>query len=66
MLQEKRWWASRGVIGGLVATIGVAVGWSVAETTEWTNILIDLVSVAGGLLAVYGRVMATREIALVK
>jgi len=60
----KPWWQSKGVIGGLVATFaglaplfGLTV--DVASTTE---VVASVAALAGGAMAVYGRVTADRPI----
>ena len=63
----KPWYASRGVWGGLVAAgAGVAgvlgYSFSPAEQVGATELLLGLGSVAGGLVAMIGRVQARRVI----
>jgi hypothetical protein len=60
----KPWWASRAIWGGLaamVAGIGMMLGIDI-NAAELTDALASLGAVVGGLLAVGGRVAATKRI----
>lgn len=67
MGEQKPWWQSKTVWGGLVAlgagiagAFGVTVG---AEDQELiTSSILGIASAAGGLIAVYGRLKAQSEI----
>ena len=63
MTTEKPWYLSRAILGGAVAVIAGVLGLSGADAEEFPQLLMDLASVAGGALAVYGRINATRAIA---
>jgi uncharacterized membrane protein len=60
----KPWYASRGVIGGLVvvvAQVAQAIGYQV-DADALTDLVLQGVALVGGLLALVGRVQATRPI----
>lgn len=59
---NKRWWMSKTIFGAAAAIISGLLGLSSADTVQLTQLLTDVASVAGGALAVYGRVKATRAI----
>lgn len=63
MTDAKPWWLSRAILGGAVAIIAGILGLSSADAAQLTQLLTDFASVAGGVLAVYGRIKATRAIA---
>ena len=63
MTTEKPWYLSRTILGGAVAVIAGGLGLSSADAEEFTRLLTDFASLAGGALAVYGRIKATRAIA---
>ena len=62
MTTAKPWYLSRAILGGAVAILAGILGLSSADAAELTQLLTDLASVAGGLLAIYGRIKATRAI----
>lgn len=62
---EKPWYLSRTILGGAAAVIAGLLGLSSEDAAEFTRLLTDFASLAGGALAIYGRVKATRAIALV-
>lgn len=62
--EGKPWWQSRAVWGGLVAAfagVGAVFGLEVNEA-EALEVAMAASAAFGGLLAVYGRVKATRPI----
>jgi len=67
MMDNKAWYTSKAVWGGLIA-IGAAVagGFGVVIDTDTQGEIADLivvgVGVVGGLLAIYGRVKAGKPI----
>lgn len=67
-LDGKSWLASRTIWGGVIATaapiIGAALGVTItdADVQQTVTLATDGVAVIGGLLAIYGRVRATRVI----
>jgi hypothetical protein len=67
MQEEKKWWESRTVWGGLVA-IGAAAagaaGYQVDADTQGQAVELILagITAVGGLLAIVGRVKATKAI----
>jgi hypothetical protein len=58
----KPWWLSKTIIGGIAAVIAGMLGLSSADAAELTQLFTDAASVAGGALAIYGRIKATRAI----
>lgn len=64
----KPWWQSRAVIGGIIAGIGVplagAFGYSVsdADAEQMTMLIMGIGSAVGGILAIVGRVKATKAV----
>lgn len=59
---NKPWWMSKAILGGAAAILAGLLGLSSADAAQLTQLLTDVASVAGGALAVYGRVKATRAI----
>lgn len=61
--QNKPWWASKAILGGIVAMAG-AFGYAVDDATQvqLTDALVVAATGLGGLLAVIGRVKADRPI----
>lgn len=60
----KPWWQSRGVLGGLVAAaagLGAVFGLEI-DQAETLEIAMAASAAVGGLMAVYGRVRATKPI----
>ncbi|ERS12540.1 hypothetical protein Q673_02700 [Marinobacter sp. EN3] len=69
--QEKPWWASKTVWGGLVAVIAsilAAFGYDIgaADQEAIVGSIVSVVGAVGGLIAVYGRVKASRKIGKAK
>ena len=67
MTEEKKWWQSKSVWGGIVvvaATVAGAFGYTVDGTTqaEITDLILAGVTAAGALAAIVGRVKATKTI----
>ena len=70
MLDAKNWWASRGVVGGLVAMVcGVLASMGYAATAEdaaimtnMTEAVLSAISAVGGAVALWGRIRATKRI----
>lgn len=67
MDEQKAWWQSRAVIGGLVALgAGVAgiFGYAVDTNTQEgiVTLVTGIVGGIGGLVAIYGRVKAQKSI----
>jgi hypothetical protein len=59
----KPWWMSRTILGGIAAIIAGMLGLSSCEDADLIReLLTQLASVAGGVLAIYGRIKATRAI----
>lgn len=66
-IETKPWYASKGVIGGVVAVlagISALFGYSVsaADQASLIELLAGLAGTAGGLLAIVGRVTAKQAI----
>ena len=64
---EKAWWESKTVWGGVIALLGgVAAGFGYVVSPEDQEIIstgiVGIASAVGGLLAVYGRVKASKAI----
>lgn len=61
---NKPWWESRAVLGALVtvaASVAALAGWTLnVETT--TELLFSALTLAGGVLSWWGRVVAERPI----
>jgi hypothetical protein len=70
MVEGKNWWASRGVVGGLVALVcGVLAAMGYAATAEdaaimtnATEAVLSAISAVGGAVALWGRIRATKRI----
>lgn len=65
--ETKPWYASKGVVGGIVAVAagGAALfGYSIspADQASLVELAAGLASAIGGVLAVWGRISATRTI----
>lgn len=63
MSDAKPWWMSRAILGGAVAILAGFFGLSTADAVDLTKFLTDAGSLAGGALAIYGRIKAKRPIA---
>ncbi len=66
-MDEKIWWKSRGVWGGVVAMlagIAAALGYSLSEGVQGdlVELILGIAGVAGGGLAVWGRIKAETKI----
>lgn len=67
-MDSKSWLASKGVWGGIIAVaasiVGQLLGLTIteADVTQTVQHVSDLISAAGGLLAIYGRIKATKVI----
>jgi hypothetical protein len=68
MDQSKPWWASKGLWAGVVAVLTpiIAAAFHVTVSAEDTATAVNLVSgiveSVAGLVAIYGRVSATKQI----
>ncbi len=67
MRDVKSWYQSKTIIGGIVAVAAAGaslVGINVheADQASLTNLIVDGAGVVGGLLAIVGRLTATRSI----
>jgi hypothetical protein len=68
LIEGKAWYLSKGVWGGIVAALaGVAslllnVSWTDIAQNQLVDLLVSLGSLIGGVLAVLGRLFATRKI----
>lgn len=65
--EAKPWYQSRGVIGGIVAAIaGIAAVFKVNIAPEMQSVLVDgligLAGAVGGILAVIGRIKASKKV----
>jgi hypothetical protein len=58
----KAWWQSRAVVGGIVAVFAGVFGLADNETKQLTDLIDNELAFVGGLLAIYGRVRATKTI----
>lgn len=66
-MEQKNWYESKAVVGGLVAaTSGVAAVFGVALGPEEQETLVAAITgigaAIGGILAVYGRIKASKNI----
>lgn len=68
MNESKPWYASSGIWGGILAAAAPAIGLvfhmtvSSADTAQLADALAAIGAGIGGLVAVYGRVKATKQI----
>ena len=67
MTDEKSWYESRTIWGALIAVLasllgGVGIEFEQEAQSEFADAIIQLVSAFGAMLAVYGRLNATRVI----
>lgn len=67
MQQEKKWWQSKAVIGGLIAVLAAIAGaFGVEVSAEQQASLADYaIAISGGIggaLAVYGRIKADTKL----
>jgi len=67
MDQWKTWVASKAVWGGVVAVAGGALGLgrytlTPADAAHAVDLISGIVSAVGGLVAIYGRVVASKKI----
>lgn len=60
--EVKPWFASKGVIGGLVAALAGLIGLSADDTAHLVELLSNATAIVGGLLAVYGRIRAQQRL----
>lgn len=66
--ESKPWYLSRGVIGGAVAAIAAAVGLVLkvsldeAAQSQLTDLVLTIVTAVAGIVAVWGRVSATKQV----
>lgn len=67
-IQNKPWYASRGVWGGIITVLagaaGAIWGFEISPATQEAAVsgIIGVVTAVGGLVAVYGRVKAETKI----
>ena len=66
-MDTKAWWQSKTVWGGIVALLagaggmfGLSIG--IEDQNALTNHAVEIASAIGGLIAIYGRVTAKKEI----
>lgn len=63
------WWASKGIWGGVVAVVAAIVNGitqhtiTAADVAQAVSLLTNIATAAGGLMAIYGRVVASKKIA---
>ena len=67
MNDTKSWLASRTIWGGLIAVAAVVAGWAgfnIDPETQGvlTDRILEIVTVAGSILAIVGRVLAMKEV----
>jgi protein-S-isoprenylcysteine O-methyltransferase Ste14 len=65
--ENKSWWASKGVWGGVVAVLAAVAGifgftFGVEAQEATVQMITQILAGAGGLLAIWGRVTAKRPI----
>ena len=66
-MEEKKWWGSKTVIGALVAVAASAASLTgivldVETQIQLTDCIFALTGVVGGLVAVYGRIKASKKV----
>lgn len=64
-ISEKPWWESKTIVGAIVAMIGVLAsmfGFEVVDNAAVSEIIMELMSIAGLLFAIYGRIVAEKPI----
>jgi|DEB0MinimDraft_10_1074344.scaffolds.fasta_scaffold10724_6 uncharacterized membrane protein len=64
---SKAWWQSKTIWGGLVVVIAViaqAFGYTISEgqQADLVDIILSVVAAAGGVMAIAGRVMASKKL----
>lgn len=67
MIDEKKWYASKGVWGGIVTVLALALtafGYGIGpdDQVALTDYLVSIGGAVGGLLAIYGRVKASKKV----
>lgn len=63
----KKWWQSKGTIGSIVAVAAIAFGFAGYNIdgelqSDVVNTVTDVVALGGAVLALIGRLVATKEI----
>lgn len=66
-METKAWWASRTIIGAVITLISVilqAMGFNLTANDQATllDIVVTVLGVGGSILAIYGRVKASKGI----
>ena len=67
MIEEKKWYVSKSVLGGVVAVIASVFGifgtsFDVGTQAQVVDIVIAVSGAVGGALAIYGRIKATKKV----
>lgn len=67
MTEQKAWWQSKAIWGGIVAMVAAGLRLAGIEIdpaleAETLDLVLTLLSAIGGLIAVYGRVVAKSTI----
>ena len=62
MKDEKHWWQSETVWGGIAAIIAGVVGLTTQQQVELTTATVSISSGVAGLMAIHGRHRATKRI----
>lgn len=63
----KRWWESKGVLGAIIVVLSIVAGQLGYEVTPadqgaLTDHVFDLVGIGGAILALIGRLTATKQV----
>lgn len=67
MTDEKKWYTSKGVWGGIVTVLALALtafgyGIGADDQAALVDYLVSIGGAVGGLLAIYGRVKASKKV----
>lgn len=62
MTEEKKWWESETVWGGIAAIIAGLWGFTAQEQIEIANALVSVATGIAGVMAIHGRKRATKRI----
>lgn len=68
-METKKWYQSKAIWGGIVAVASGLAGLIGVEIDEQTqqdivNVIVEVGSVVGGVMAIYGRLKANKEVRL--
>jgi len=66
-METKVWWQSKTIIGAIITVISIilqAFGYNLAadDQATLTDIMVTVFGIGGGILTIYGRVKASKQI----